>query len=249
MLLLGGLFGYAIGNAMGSSWAIPLAIAGAASGLAAMFRAPVAAAALILEVGHDGQMWWLASLAVLSSSLLARVVQAKPLHERILDRMGLRLVGGRAASVLASLRTADAMFDNIATITEGAGITEMRDAAASSRHNFLGVLTSDGKYVGLLPLEQLPARVKQALRPDANPSYLTSIERVVEIRDLIDSLAPTVLPGDSLESALVLLEDAPCVPVVDNDRKLRGFLFDSAVAAVYKREISGTVIRGALIKN
>ncbi|MBI3543589.1 MAG: chloride channel protein, partial [Deltaproteobacteria bacterium] len=244
VLLLGALGGYAVGNMVGTTWALPLAIAGAVSMLSAMFRIPIAAAALVLEVGHDGPMWWLSTLAVLSATLFTRSLGIKPFHEMLLERTGLRLLSGRAVSVLANLKTSEAMFDNIETISETAGIQEMRAAAAASRHNFLGVVSSsDGTYLGLLSLEQLPGRVRHVLRPDVRPSDVAAIERVVEIRDLIDNFTPTIRPDESLERALALLEDAPCVAVVDENRKLRGFLFESAVSGVYKREIAGTVIR------
>ena len=244
ILLLGALLGYSVGNAIGATWTLPLAIAGAASALAAMFRVPIAAAALVLEVGHDGPMWWLATLAVLSSSLVCRGLGVKAFHELLLERTGLRLLGGRAINLLANLKTNEAMFGDFQTIKDDSGIQEMRAAAAASKHNFLGVLSaSDGTFIGLLSLEQLPGRVRHVLRADARPSDILAVERVVEIRDLVDSFTPTVRPEDSLEKALALLQTSPCVAVVDDGRKLRGLLFESAIAGVYKREIASTVIR------
>ena len=52
ILGLGALIGYGLGNAMGSSWALPMAIAGAASTLASAFRIPIAASGLIPNVAR-----------------------------------------------------------------------------------------------------------------------------------------------------------------------------------------------------
>lgn len=244
VLFLGALLGYAFGNAIGSVWALPLAIAGSAAMLAAMFRVPIAAAALVLEVGHDGPIWWLATVAVISTSIFCRLAGVKAVHEILLERAGLRLLGGRAASVLATLKTREAMTEKITSITERAGIQEMRVAASASRHNFVGVVSeTDGTYIGLLSLEQLPGRIRHVLRPDARPGDVMAVERVVEIRDLIDTYIPVARPDDTLEHALGLLQDSPCLAVVDAERKLCGLVFESAIAGVYKREIAATVIR------
>lgn len=242
-LLIGSLLGYAVGNAVDSSWALPLAIAGASAAMATMFRTPIAAAAMVLEIGRDGPTWALATLAVGASLILIRMIRTKPLHELLLDRKGIRVVGGRAANVLAALKTADAMSSDVTTIRDNATVQELREAVASSRHNLLGVCSTDGKYLGLLALEQLPAAVRRAFRPDARPAEIQLVERIIEIRDLIDTYTPTVSPNDSLEKALGLLQKAHCVSVVDENCQLCGFLFETSINAIYKREIASTVFR------
>lgn len=243
VLLLGTLFGYAIGNSIDSSWALPLAFAGAATSMSAMFRTPIAAGAMVLELGRDGPTWALATVAVLASAILQRMIRTRPLHELLLERRGIRVVGGRAANVLAKLKTSDAMSSDVTTVRDNASVQELREAVAASRHNILGVCSTDGKYLGLLALEQLPAALRRAFRPDARPADIQLVERIIEIRDLVDTYTPTVSPNDSLEKALTLLQKTPCISVVDENCQLCGFLFETSINAIYKREIASTVFR------
>lgn len=242
ILLLGALWGYSVGNVVDSAWALPLAIAGSAATLGAMFRVPIAAAAMVLEIGRDGPVWAIATLAVASAALLARATRIKPFHELLLERRGIRVVGGRAANVLARLKTGDAMHSDIVTVRESASIQELREAVAASKHNILGVCSSDGKYVGLLVLEQLPYVVRRAFRPDAKLAEVQLVERVIEIRDLVDTYTPTISPLESLEKALALLQKTPCISVVDENGQLCGFLFETSIAAIYKREVASAVV-------
>ena len=242
ILLLGALWGYSVGNAVDSAWALPLAIAGASAALGSMFHVPIAAAAMVLEIGRDGPVWAISTLAVGAAALLVRTARAKPFHELLLERRGIRVIGGRAANVLARLKTGDAMHSDIVTVRESASIQELREAVAASKHNVLGVCATDGKYLGLLVLEQLPYVVRRAFRPDASLADVQVVERVVEIRDLIDTYTPTISPLESLEKALSLLQKVPCVSVVDENCQLCGFLFESSIAAIYKREIASAVV-------
>jgi H+/Cl- antiporter ClcA len=243
ILGLGALLGYALGNAMGTSWAIPLAIAGASAMLASVFGTPMAAAALVLEIGRDGPMWGIATLAVISAAAVGRFLGTRGLQSLLLERQGLRVVGGRVVSLLSALTTNEAMYKDVSTIEVSATLEKMRQIARGSHHNFLGVISERGEYLGLLALERLPSRIRRVLRDNAKPLEVEAVERVFEIRDLLDSNAPTMAPGDSLEKAVALLQHTPCLAVVDADRTLRGFLFESSIAGRYKREVANTLIR------
>lgn len=243
ILLIGALFGYSVGNIIGASWAVPLAIAGATSMLSATFRIPVAACAFVLEIGHDGPMWCLSTLAVVASSIVIRHLKVKPVHELLLESQGIRIVSGRAASLLTNLKARDAMFQDIQKISENSSFQELRAAAAAAQHNFLGVVGADEKYIGLLSMEQLPTRVRRVLGSDTTPSDLLAVERVIGIRDLIDKQSPFLRLDDSLEKALEYLQESICVAVLDESGKLHGLLFESAIVGLYKREIARSGIR------
>lgn len=243
MLVIGSLIGYAVGNSIGSSWVIPLSVAGAAAMFSSAFRTPFAAVVMVLEVGRGGPAWWVSIVAVLGSLGICRLLRFKPLHEVLLERRGIRVVGGRAASVLAAIKCADAMYRDVRTVAESSTFQELREAAATSNHAYLGVISSDAKYLGLLSLEQLPPRLQRLLGPDARQDDLKVMERIFELRDVMDPYVPTVLPGESLEKVLNLLEKDRCIAVVDEHRMLSGFVFESSVVGRYNREIASYAIR------
>lgn len=238
ILTLGALVGYGFGNAFAPAWALPLAIAGAISTMSSVFRVPMAACALALELGHDGPVWWLTTVAVFAGELVSRVIANKPLHERLLEQRGIQILGGRVTNVLASLPVSEVMQRDVEMISESATIEELRAAVAASKHNYLGVLSRDGGFLGLLALEPLPGRIRRALMPDARPEDIRAVERVLDIGELVEGHTPAVQPGDSLEKALRLLQDSPCLAVVDEERVLRGLIFEHVVVGRYKREIA-----------
>ena len=120
---------------------------------------------------------------------------------------------------------------------------DLRQAALHTSHNFLGIVTSEGKYIGLLALEQLPLSIRRILKTDATAADVLAVERVLEIRYLIDTQNPVLSPDDTAEQALLTLQNTPCVAVVDKEQHLRGLLFESSIAGRYKREIANISIR------
>jgi len=241
MLTLGALGGYALGNSVGSGWALPLAIAGAASTLAASFAVPVAAAGLVLEIGHHGPVWWLSSLSVIAAALTMKLFKGRAVYDAILNRNGMRLIGGRAANLLSSIQVSDAMNRDFQTIHDLGTLEELKTATQLATHGFLAVVSTEKKYLGLLPLEHLPARVRRVLHVATETSNDSGMGRTLEIRDLVDSYSPTVLPTDTLETALPLLSQTPCLAVVDTDGRICGMLFEESLAGRYKLELIRTV--------
>jgi hypothetical protein len=41
---------------------------------------------------------------------------------------------------------------------------------------------------------------------------------------------------------LALLQKAPCISVVDENARLCGFLFETSISALYKREVASAVV-------
>ncbi|MEW6057678.1 MAG: chloride channel protein [Bdellovibrionota bacterium] len=246
-LVLGSLFGYSLGGAIAGlfdlqSALLPLTISGAVSVLCGLFAVPVAASALVLEVGRDPQVWCIATIAVIAARAMTFFLGTRPLHEILASRRGVRIVGGRVASLLGKLKTMDAMYTDFVTISDDASLFDLRDAVVRSRHNFIGVLSMDEKFLGLLALERMPSQIRRVLNADATSQQIQALERVVEIRDLVDSFTPTVSLSESLEKALEILQESPCVPVVDEDRRLCGLLFESSIVGRYKHEVASIAI-------
>lgn len=222
VLFLGALAGYAAGGLISASWALPLALSGAAAALFAGFGAPMAACAIILEVSNDGTLWWLSILAVGGAFLAQKGLRLEPFIGMLLERRGIRLVQGRCAGVLKDLQMKDAMASDVSLITEATTLGEMQKAASDSSYNVLGVCGDEGEFRGLLSLDQLP-----------NNADLKGISP----KDLLDQDAVVVKPSDSLEDAFQLLASVPALAVVGDDKKLQGLVFKTHMLVLYQREI------------
>lgn len=222
LLLITALFGYAVGNALGLSWSLPMAMALAPVAVLAAFGAPLASAALALEVLHDGYLWWLSLMALGGAGLALRALRSPNLVDRLLTRRGMRMVSGRSMGLLSDIQVKDAMVSDHASILESASLAEIQRQAMASPYNVLGVVDDEDLFRGLLTLDRLPNH------PDL---------KGISSRDLLDEDAVSVEAQLSLEDVYAQLGQAPALAVVDDKGRLVGLLFKSLVDARYHREV------------
>ena len=240
MLLLGALFGYA-----SATWSVDLGVAAGDRRRGVDAFGDLSRADRRRGARARGRprrpMWWLSTLAVLSSTS-SRHFGVKPFHEVLIERAGLRLLNGRAVTCSPTSRRARRCSTTSNDQRDGR-LQEMRAAAAASRHNFLGVVSSsDGTYLGLLSLEQLPGRVRHVLRPDVRPSDIAASNASSR-----SATSSTISPRRSSPTKASSRRSSSRRRALRRGcrRKpqARGFLFESAVSGAYKREIASQVIR------
>lgn len=232
LFMIGAIIGKAlIGGSIG-------VFVGVAALWAGVLGAPLAAAALTLEMTQSWKLMFAALVTGYLADQVRRLMKQKPLVHRDLESRGLALLDGRAANVLESIQVVDAMNVDHEWVYEHELVADLTDKFLNSKHPFLPVVSRSGAYVGLLTLDL----IQEGLESAANNSAF------FEVKDLLiksKSRVRAVREDDTLAKTAGLFDDHPCVAVVGAEEKVIGLLFAYSVRAAYDREVA----RRALTQN
>jgi CBS domain-containing protein len=217
-----------------------LALAGAAAFWGAILDVPVASCVLIFELTGEIQ----AALLCLVASLLAQRVARKisvSLVNQGLEARGLHIVEGRSKEILEHLNVSDAMVTDHETIHEEEPVSQLPERLEASRYPFLPVVDVDQKYTGMVTVDMVQDRLREA-----HPT--PDLARIFEVKDLLyrsGFKTPTLRSTDSLAKTRGLFQDFPCVPVVAENGEVEGLLFVHHVRLAYEKEVARRSLKAA----
>ncbi len=236
---LGALLGVALAGSFASgAFLAPMAgIVGAAALWSAVLGTPLGVAVLAFELTGSAYVLVPCFLAAWIGREVRRRTGTRGLLEADLDARGVKLLDGRSASILVSLKVADVMVRDHETVHEREPITELHSRLLSSRYPFLPVVNAQDQYTGLLTAEM----VHDAWLGDPSMGQDKGLGRIFEAKDVLYRVqfkAPTVQASDNLTVTAGLFSELPCVAVVENDGRVRGLLFAHAVRVAYEREVA-----------
>jgi CIC family chloride channel protein len=236
---LGSLFGVSMAQSLGSAGVVaPISgIVGGAAFWGAAFGAPITISVLALEMTQNPYVLVPCFVAALAGREIRRRIIPRGLLESDLDSRGIRLLEGRSAAVLVSMKVGEVMSSDHEVVQEHEPITELHSRLLASRYQFLPVVSAQGVYSGLLTAEM----VHDAWLGESSIGGSQGIGRIFEAKDVLYRLqfkAPTVHVSDNLTATAGLFRDFPCVAVVDDERKVRGLLFAHSVRVAYEREVA-----------
>lgn len=240
-LSLGALFGAGSGELLqpwlgdGSVLTLMTLVGGAAF-WATLLGAPLAGAVVVLELTHEPGVLLPCLFAALIAQQVQRQLKSGPLAQGDLEARGLGLVGGRSTGVLSAIPVREAIVTDYEVVHEQEPLSEIRPRLLKSRYPFFPVVTAQGLYVGLLTTDV----IQEAWRMQSEHSN-SPLSGLFEAKDLLYRAgikAPTVKVDDRLSAAGGMFEAAPCVPVLTDDGRIMGLLFNHNVRLAYDREMA-----------
>jgi CIC family chloride channel protein len=233
LFVLGGCFGYAVGQgALGQlvgqvpGLAPAAGLAGAAAFWGGILGAPLAGAVLASELTQNPYILLPCWLAGLAARQIRDWLRTPTLLSKDLEARGIKLLNGRSATILDALIVRDAMVTDHETVREQEPVAELHSRLIKSRYPFLPVVNAQGVYQGLLTV-------------DLVQEGWQSLAKLLEAKDLLyrsGMKTPTVRTGDRLTGTIALFEQAPCLPVLGEDGRVQGLLFVHNVRLAYDRE-------------
>ncbi|MCC7442141.1 MAG: chloride channel protein [Bdellovibrionales bacterium] len=212
------------------------ALAGAAALWGAAIGAPVAGALIAFELTRDpGVLAGCLACAWLAKEARQKLVGG-PLVERVLEELGIEVRDGRSIAVLSALKVRQAMVADHAVVGEHEPVAKLQQILADSKYPFLCVITAAGKYVGLLTADVVHAAAREPSREGGAP-----LQELLEAKDLIYRAGVRVQPvrmEDSLVVTSGVFHRTPVVPVVGEELRVAGLLFDHNVRIAYEQEVA-----------
>ncbi|MEO6846734.1 MAG: ClcB-like voltage-gated chloride channel protein [Chthoniobacterales bacterium] len=188
-LFVGSGIGYLFGSLLhafpSTSGIQPIAFAliGMGAFLAASTRAPIMAIVMIFEITLDYEMILPLMLGCVVAYYMARSLSAEGIYSEALRRKGR----WEFDSELRRMRVGDIMKKNPPTVDSSTAFAEVCEKFASLRHNYLYVLDSQQRFVGVISLHDIKRYLND---PD--------LAKLIIARDITRENFPTLLPDDQL---------------------------------------------------
>jgi CIC family chloride channel protein len=230
--LLGGVFGYGVHMLFPNISAEygAYALVGMGGVLAGMTHAPLMAIMMVFEQTNSYQTVLPLMFVCVISHFTVRLLKSKSVEEESLRRDGVVLPSGPEASVMQSLRVADAMHDDVLAVNCSVPFPTVVERFLKEPYNNLYVTDEHGAFVGAIRLHSLKEMLHQG----------DSLTTVVA-DDLVDETFESVTPDQKLADTMDVFwrQNSERLPVVENtvSRKLIGWISKRDLIGVYNQEI------------
>ncbi len=234
LFALGGIFGSLLGQA--ASMPAFAGLCGAVAFWSAFLGTPLSGAVVALELSHSFDLLMPCLLAGVVAKEVRQRLQVKTLFADDLEVRGVRLLDGRAATVLDSIAVRDAMVTDHDSVHEHEPVSGIHARLARARYPFLPVVNAQGAFVGMLTVDM----VQEAWRRQSAASN-SPLSNLLEAKDLLyryGGVAPSFKISDKLSASHGVFDRLPCVPVLSDDNKVVGLLFVYNVRLAYDREVA-----------
>lgn len=196
---------------------------------AAVLAAPISTILIIFELTNDYELTIAVMIATVIATALTRGVHGFSFFTWQLARRNIKLHGGHEVAVLRDLRVRDVMRTDHVTVTEDAGIQDIRARLVRAPMGELFEVTADGRLVGIITLADVG---EQAFDLECGDVCADEVAR----HD-----PPILTPADSLEAARAMFSryEEGLLPVVDNaqHRHLVGCIDERDLMRAYNRAL------------
>jgi CIC family chloride channel protein len=210
------------------------ALVGMGSMLSATTRSPLLAMIMIVEIAHDYSVLPPLMLACVVSVLVARRLHPESIYTEPLRRKGVSVSQETTTSEAATERTvSDVMRVPVPPVRETSTLGEIANRFLTSANNFLPVVDSKGRLVGMVALQDLK-------------EFLGSGEEILGViaYDFMRPPPPSVTPNQRLIEVLrvVLDSEQRSIPVVNTlkENQLVGALARAEVLSIFSEVIAAS---------
>lgn len=243
-LFLGAMLGGLIGT--GLSGIMPAEIGGVGSYalvamgalVAATTRAPITAIVIIFEMTNNYSIVLPLMIACILATLLAGQIVKPSIYETKLISRGVNISRHRDFNILRRFKVADVEIAQAHTLSLTTRLDAILELAIHYGDRHYVVNDRDGLYVGLIHMADLRFTFYNE----------EQLGQIVVAADLVHQEVPTLMPNDTLDTALKLQEDhdLDALPVMDPDdpRRVMGLVTQDAVIEAYNRQLLNLDLAG-----
>ncbi len=225
---LGSLLGMTLQNLGWAPANLPIgifALAGMGSVFAATTRSPLLAIVMVLEISQNYSLMPALMLGTAISTLVSRSLHANSIYTEPLKLRGLEMESFRLGAATEQT-IGDLMRAPVPPLWENATLPEIADRFLSSPNNYLPVVDTQYRFIGLVALQDL----KEYLGTAGELSLVIAA-------DIMRPPPPCLLPGQKLLDALPVLlgseqRNVPVVNTFEEKRLVGAVLRAEALAAL-----------------
>jgi len=230
--MAGGAFGAAIHHFFPLITAAYPAYAAVGIGafLAALTHAPVTAVFLAFEMTGDYYIILPILFASITGLLVAYAFSRDSIDTYELSQQGINLHAGHERNILASIKVKDAMTHQVVVVPEDMTFKEFLAFVRDKKHTCFPVVNDKNELCGIISFQNFREMLgKEGISED------------LKVKDLKTSPVVTILPEDTLETAMSKMRyhNIERLPVTDpnNPKKLTGFLSQRDIWAAYNKAL------------
>ena len=206
------------------------AIVGMSALAAATLGAPISTILIVFELTGDYQITVAVMVATSVATVIVQGVLGRSFFHWQLENRGLNLRGGRARHLLQTLTVRDVMVEDFETIPERTTIAEIKSMFARLPHGTFVVVDGLENLVGAISFTDLK-----------HIGFDTSLDALINARDVAHTQAPAPLIGDTLEEVLAVMdvsgEEHLAVVASTDDRRVLGIVHQGDVLRAYNRAL------------
>jgi CIC family chloride channel protein len=205
------------------------ALVGMGAVVAGATHAPITAILIIFELTADYKLILPLMAACIVSTLITTRTMRGSMYTTKLLRRGLDIFRGQELNLLKSLRVADVMSEDVATINEDESLGALMQALAGTRHHTMYVVDGAGHLVGAVD----PPELRDAAL------HAGVLSELMVARELAVDDVPTVTPGQNLDvvSRVFKGRSVSELPVVDEGGTLLGVISRGHLIEAYNQEL------------
>nr|MDP2471500.1 CBS domain-containing protein [Candidatus Palauibacterales bacterium] len=167
--------------------------------------------------------------ACIVSTLITTRFRKGSIYTTKLLRRGLDIHRGQELNLLKSLRVADVMSEDVATVSENESLGALLQALSGTRQNMMYVVDGEGRLIGAID----PPELRDAA------SHAPLLSELLVARELAVDDTPTAAPDQNLDvvSRLFKGRSVSELPVVDEDGVLLGVISRGHLIEAYNQEL------------
>ncbi len=206
------------------------AIVGMSALAAATLGAPISTILIVFELTGDYQITVAVMVATSVATVIVQGVLGRSFFHWQLENRGLNLRGGRARHLLQSLTVRDVLATDFETISERTSIAEIKFMFTRLTHGTFVVVDDGEQLIGTISFADLK-----------HIGFDTTLDSLINARDVAHSQAPAPLPDDTLEDVLAVMdvsgEEHLAVIEANDDRRVLGVVHHRDVLQAYNKAL------------
>ena len=232
-LVSGGLAGFVVArliNLLGIA-AVPEAnfvLVGMAGLMAGVMQAPMTAIFLIAEItgGYELLIPLIVTAAVSYGTI--RFFEQYSIYTKRIAAQGELLTHDSDQAVLTLLKTSELVENDFSPIRHDATLGDLVDVIAASRRSIFPVLDAEGRFQGLVTLDDVREMMFDRSRYDK-----------VKVSSLMNSAPAFVYMDERMDSVMDKFETTQAwnLPVLDDENKYLGFVSKSKIFSSYRDQL------------
>ncbi len=206
------------------------AIVGMSALAAATLGAPISTILIVFELTGDYQITVAVMVATSVATVIVQGVLGRSFFHWQLENRGLNLRGGRARHLLQSLTVRDVLATDFETISERTSIAEIKIMFTRLTHGTFVVVDDGEQLIGTISFADLK-----------HIGFDTTLDSLINARDVAHSQAPAPLPDDTLEDVLAVMdvsgEEHLAVIEANDARRVLGVVHHRDVLQAYNKAL------------
>jgi CIC family chloride channel protein len=205
-------------------------LVGMGASLAGINSIPITAILMIFEMSREYTIMLPLMLGVIVSSTIVQIVNKGSVHQKLLEKQGFRMYGGKEMRILRSIYAEQVMQLNPIIIHQNATLKIVVSKLMESKHHRIYLVDDNNNLSGVISDNHIRVLITE----------FESLKESLIANDIADNQVASITRKQDLDFALKIVTkgDIEELPVIESekDRKVVGVISRSDILSIYNKE-------------